>query len=513
MRTRGPVLIAHQPFLSPDDQRNTADMRFGDSEQVANPTSLEYRRHPIYSPNEWLFEGMSSLLAMGIVIAIAVIFWKMDGKRLDEWRGPVSLTATISILTTAYASALMHSVSSFIGQLKWLHFKDGPRRLSHLETFDKASRGVLGALLLLTSVNWNLATIGAVITILRLTFSAFSQQAVLIVQSDSLRSSDAGSVAFGYAHNYSRDFSRFTTYGNTGQKAIPQDPDMQFAILQGLYGISTPATFSCPSSCRWDGSYISLGNQCNMTTPNGDKLLEIARFGIYRSSPDGNFRQQNVNITQCSLYITAYEYINAIANGILFRFLETREIGYPISDRETIFRTNETKTEDNNTIPALQIGEWDLQALHNFFESATISTEWVEGNWPNPNPGPSAALKGDVNITARFDHMATTMTEYLRNGPNMMLAEGVILESVPYVSIRWRFFVVPVLTEVLALLFAVLTIVRNRRSQKVPLWKSSTLAVLACQVDERSRLLKGDPDGRDVDELLKEAKKTEVRLH
>ena len=94
-----------------------------------------------------------------------------------------------------------------------------------------------------------------------------------------------------------------------------------------------------------------------------------------------------------------------------------------------VFRTNETKTEDNHTIPALQIGEWDLQALHNFFQSATISTEWIEGNWQNPNPGHSAALKGDVDIPARFDHMAASMTEYLRNGPNKLLADGVKVDS------------------------------------------------------------------------------------
>ena len=338
---------------------------------------------------------------------------------------------------------------------------------------------------------------------------------------------------------------------------------MQFAIIKGLYGIDTPATFSCPSSCRWDGSLgfksacknvtqnrlrsaacdgTETRNQCNMTTPNGvniithrihtdaatsyvmnttstlepsveEKLLEIARFGIYWSSPDGNFRLQNVSITQCSLYLTVYEYTNAFINGSLFYFLETREVGYPIGDRKMVFRTNETKTEDNHTSPALQIGEWDLQALHNFFESATISTEWIEGNWQNPNPGHSAALKGDVGIPARFDHMAASMAEYLRNGPNKLLAEGVKVDSVVYVSIWWISFVVPILTEVLALLFAVLTVLRNRRSRIVPPWKSSTLAVLACRIEERSGVLKGDPDGKDVDELLQAANKTEVQLH
>ena len=173
-----------------------------DSEQAQN-SIIEYKRHPVYSPSEWLFEAASSLLAMGLLIAIVGIFISMEGKPLSDWNARVSLSATISILTTAYTTALMHGVSSFIAQLKWLYFKDGPKRLSHLETFDGASRGVWGSILLLTNVKWNLATIGAVITILRLTFSPFAQQVILLEQRE-LVESDARAM-FGYAHNYTRN--------------------------------------------------------------------------------------------------------------------------------------------------------------------------------------------------------------------------------------------------------------------------------------------------------------------
>jgi hypothetical protein len=90
----------------------------------------------------------------------------MDNKPLSAWNSRVFLNASISILTTAYATALMHGVSSFIAQSKWLYFKSQERKrnLYHLEEFDWASRGAWGSILLLINVPWNLATIGAFVT-------------------------------------------------------------------------------------------------------------------------------------------------------------------------------------------------------------------------------------------------------------------------------------------------------------------------------------------------------------
>ncbi|KAF4156963.1 hypothetical protein CNMCM6936_005807 [Aspergillus lentulus] len=107
----------------------------------------------------------------------------MDNKPLSAWGARVSLSATISLLTTSYTAALMHGVSQFIGQLKWIHFKTGSRKLSDFGTFDEASRGgIWGSIMLLTTVKLNLATIGAFITIMRLTFAPFAQQVVLFEQ-------------------------------------------------------------------------------------------------------------------------------------------------------------------------------------------------------------------------------------------------------------------------------------------------------------------------------------------
>ncbi|KAF4210201.1 hypothetical protein CNMCM8980_004907 [Aspergillus fumigatiaffinis] len=543
------------------------------SEVGSEPLSLasaEYKRHPMYSPREWLLETITSILSLGFLIGIAGIFWYMDNKPLSAWSARVSLSATISVLTTGYTAALMHGVSQFIGQLKWLHFKTGSRKLSHFETFDAASRGgIWGSIMLLTTVKWNLATIGAFITIMRLTFAPFAQQVVLFQQRPIYFPDDR--VTFGYAHKYFLE--RMGEMPNPRIQSIPQDPNMQSAVVQGLYGINTAATFSCPGECRWTGSYISLGfksqcknvtqetlrsakcdgneysTQCNMTTPGGlgistryyftdwatnyflnassmlgnltslalpDTFPEIARFAVYRSTPNFNLQPENINITECSLSLTAYKYIEAKSNGSDFSFGKIREVDFGGTNpwkRATgeyewgWLYTNESKTDN---IPALEILYYNLAALENFLVSPTIVTEWVEGNFENKNLGLAAALSGDVNIDERFQKMAASMTDYLRRGPNAEAAHGERIESQPFVSIRWPYFIPPLATELMAILFAVLTIFSNRKDCQVPLWKTSTLAVLACQHEKQLGLLHSTV--KDIKELQESAGKTEVRL-
>ncbi|KXG52479.1 uncharacterized protein PGRI_087630 [Penicillium griseofulvum] len=541
----------------------------GSETQSATP---EYKRHAVYSRSEWLLESISSILALGLLIAIAVIFWYMDKKPLSAWRAGVSLNASVSILTTACTTALMHGVSTFIGQSKWLHFKNGPRKLEDLETFDGASRGVWGSILLLTAVKWNLATIGAFITILRLAFSPFAQQVVLIEQRDIITPSNTAS--FGYAHSYI-DTTLTRDLGNAYIENVQQDPGMQSAIIQGLYGLNTTESFKCPGLCDWPSSYISLGyktecrnvtqetlqtatcgkisvqNICNMTTPGGvnlttrhvftdsgttynmntssvlDKLAygmgpsfpEIIRFGIYRSTMGGSFQLTNPNITECSLSLTAHEYTGARANGSDFSVVK-REVDFGVKNPWALkgnstdlnfnyIYTNETTNGDLH-IPALEMTYGTITSLAAFFQSTTVVSDWITGNVRGQNLGFATALSGDVDLGDRFDKMANGMSMYMRYGPNTLAAHGEIRQSEPHVFIRWRYFIVPILIEAFAILFAILSIFSNRPSRRVPLWKSSTLAVLACQHEERLGLLQ--TTGKDLEDLEIEAKKAEVQL-
>ncbi|CEJ92004.1 hypothetical protein VHEMI07685 [[Torrubiella] hemipterigena] len=537
-----------------------------DSAEPLNRSPNEYQRYNLFSPAEWLIELITSLAGLLLLIAMAAVFWSMNGKPLSAWPGPVSLNTVVSILSTACTAALMHGVSAFIGQLKWLQFKQEPQKLSHFEKFDEASRGPWGSAVFLTTVKWNLATLGAAITILRLAFGPLAQQVVGIEQRNVTASNDQ--ISFGYTTVYNRNLVG-QGIGNSGLSSRPQDAAMQSAILQGLYNITVPEIFRCTGSCRWKGSYVSLGfktdcnnvtqatlntascgsepnlpssNNCNMTTPGGidiatrfiftqsattyymnttfdDSLWDtpkglprILQTAIYRATVDSNFNSSHVNVTECSLSLAAYRYTNASADGNEFSFGQVEEIDFElgswgVSDGPLTFRVNASQTLDT---PTMEISSIDLGALANFFSSNVVVSQWVAGNFENHGFGVSAALSGDVDIPGRFQKMATSMTSYLRSRPDSKLALGETLTPTPFVVIHWPFMLGPVVIEVAAILFAICTIIQNRRSRKVPLWKSLALPVLECQYDDQFGLIHSEV--KDIKEMKKTAETATVRL-
>lgn len=334
---------------------------------------------------------------------------------------------------------------------------------------------------------------------------------------------------------------------------------MQAAIVQGLYNITTFATFNCPGECLWEDSYMSLGfkaecnnvtqatlrsencvkegvtKYCNMTTPAGMNIStqnvethlgtsfqmrvsqvpegspEIVRFAVYRSTSDNNFAPNNINITECSLSVTAYKYTAAHANGTAFSFGNIEEIDLGgknawASVGTGMLSTNESKV---NNIPAFAIGYREIRTLSDFFKSL-FTAEVVAGFYTNEDTGLSAALTGDVDIGGRFEKMAASMTDYVRSGPNSQLARGDVVLTEAYVITRWLWLVAPATIELSAILFTGLTIFISRKSRQVPLWKSSALAVLACEHETASQSIRATV--KDIKEIEKTAENMSVRM-
>ncbi|KAL4900634.1 hypothetical protein BDW74DRAFT_188078 [Aspergillus multicolor] len=528
-----------------------------------SPRFTEYRRHPMYSRSEWLYDTIALVINLN--------------QPLSNWHGPISLTATISLLTTCCSAAMMHSVSQFISQLKWSHFGKGKaRKLAQFETFDEASRGPWGSIILPTSVKWNLATLGALIAIFRMSFAPLAQQVVAFSDCDVHTADD--SVTFGHTHNFTYPRPA-APRAILAPDSIPQDPGMQAAVLQGVYGIRSVTDFSCPGTCRWNGSYVSLGFRsactnvteatlqtescgvgtnnwkvCNMTTPGGvlvatqgdsssagtsyymdavsmaksinsveddtlqGSLPEYVRFAIYRSTMDKNFNSVNINITECSLSLSVYEYTNANANGSYFFFDRVREIDFGAKNPWNIERTtvlgsklwtNATVANDI-TIPALQINWADPAALGNFSKSPTFVSDVVEGAYENINPGLAPIFSGNADINGPFEGIANSTTEYLRRSPNDLRATGERIDRLTYVQIDWWYLIGPAAIQLMGLLFAGATIFLHRTSRRVPLWKSSALAVLACQHEQQLGIIHSKV--KDIKQIEKAAGKAMVRL-
>ncbi|KAM0541067.1 hypothetical protein ACHAPJ_013392 [Fusarium lateritium] len=283
--------------------------------------------------------------------------------------------------------------------------------------------------------------------------------------------------------------------------------------------LTTPGGITLTTQ-RWATEYRTEF-RINTTTNKGSYFGglyehgEVARMAIYRSGSDNGNRAQNINITECTVDLTAYKYVRAQADGSTFAFGEVFEIDLRnaswnlTQDLSSLYALQSNDTTLTN-LPRLTIYPGDLYTLRAFFETTMFQSEYVYGNYDGKNPGLSAALAGGIDLQGAFDSMARSMTDYLRSGPNMQLATGFRIETEIFVLIRWRWLIGPGLLELAALIFAVCTIAGNARKRKVPLWKSSALVLLTCQHDADAGQINGE--FKDVKELKKMAKASKAQL-
>lgn len=99
---------------------------------------------------EWNWEIATWLLATVSLATMLILLRLFHDRPLDEWRSKVSLNAMLAVFSQIAQSALLVSLGSCIGQLKWDWFGVA-RDVVDVERFDEASRGPQGALTLL----WN----------------------------------------------------------------------------------------------------------------------------------------------------------------------------------------------------------------------------------------------------------------------------------------------------------------------------------------------------------------------
>lgn len=145
--------------------------------ELHSPTQSRAKTRPILL--EWWEEILSiSIAVVCTVLSIAVLAY-MNGRSLDEWELRLQPNTLIALLATVTRAALIYPLAECLGYLKWRYFERS-RKLAHLQTFDAASRGPLGAIKYIWTlpVRSPLATCAAILTTLLLLFQPFAQQTI-----------------------------------------------------------------------------------------------------------------------------------------------------------------------------------------------------------------------------------------------------------------------------------------------------------------------------------------------
>lgn len=191
----------------------------------------------------WFSEISLMVFSFFAFLAIIVVLAVYDHKPVPDFKYGLKLNTIISILAIASKSSLIFVVSASIGQLKWVWFQTGKRRLKSLQAFDEASRGPLGSISVLFSRpkrGHGLITLGAAVTILALAFEAFMQQIMSYpirqVGKDSSQASTKQSfVVFDY-NDFDAEF----------------DKGYMSAVYAGAWTDNFNMNPSCPSgNCTW----------------------------------------------------------------------------------------------------------------------------------------------------------------------------------------------------------------------------------------------------------------------
>jgi hypothetical protein len=120
------------------------------------------------------------IFSLACAVAIVVVLSVYNNPTTPKLPRDVTLNALVSVLATGSKGGLLFATSSCLGQLKWIWYTaDQPRSLAHVETFDEASRGPLGALSLVIFGPRNvLGFLGAILTLLALAYDPFVQQII-----------------------------------------------------------------------------------------------------------------------------------------------------------------------------------------------------------------------------------------------------------------------------------------------------------------------------------------------
>ncbi|KAJ5364909.1 uncharacterized protein N7496_010622 [Penicillium cataractarum] len=238
----------------PEDREETTDARKSfnyTSEPLFNgnttsPTAKELHQKESFDWNgSWIWEiGGSALGIISLALLVAFLA-KIDGTAYDRWQYSISPNAVVSVITTIGKAAILVPVSACLSQLKWNRYRRA-NRLSDLQALDEASRGAWGSIVLFWSMRPNLATVGAVLTVLAVAIDSFSQQIIAIHSRNALALNGTAYVQMARGYELDPDEQK--------------SPTMQIAVLSGLFQTNAALDPHCDSDyhCEYP-EFVTLG--------------------------------------------------------------------------------------------------------------------------------------------------------------------------------------------------------------------------------------------------------------
>ncbi|KAH7066808.1 hypothetical protein BKA63DRAFT_128162 [Paraphoma chrysanthemicola] len=490
----------------------------------------------------WWWELGSVFLSLTCFIAIVVTLLIIQDKALSSWHSAIAPNALISTLATVSKASLMLAVAACISQIKWLYLRNSTRSLHDIQVFDDASRGPLGALELITRLNikeafghrsggagW--AFWASILTILALALDPFAQQ-ILSFPLRSVPMTTGPRASISTAQIYDTGVIGAST--QSSQKNV--DWAMQGAVMNGLYTLDSPVSFTCmTANCTWPTFYtIGIcssctnvtekvnatcsrggyggGQSCNYTFPSrfnlsssrwtssGDRrvttLKSIARAGdtgdsrnrtdwlvdtgiirisnsISDTSTFGTYEQPEAFECRLSWCAKRYSSVN-VSNG---------SISTPDVHSWPLTTPNKVHDGYGRRMFPFEVAAPDFDGPNRTFtinaNDHTTLAGWLAGTFLNTSnqEATARALYLQADLPQTFANMATSMTNKIRDGRNGTIVYGTAFREETYIHVSWPWLILPGVVVLMGVVLLGASIVLSR-GEKDGLWRNSVLAVL-----------------------------------
>jgi hypothetical protein len=267
------------------------------------------------------------------------------------------------------------------------------------------------------------------------------------------------------------------------------------------------ANLTTPGGVKLDASYaytgwqtiVSVGSISRLTTTNPlrdgvrsadfrQMAPDIARIAVLRVRVDEanwGITPERMEITECDVGLAIHRYSDLSSSGN--RLSVGKHESFPL-DPGTLVAVNSTSNNDGDVIvfnqpgfPELRASVTDLKALQLLFASFRFSGNIFTGiQYHDGASGMGDAFRSG-NIPQTFEAMVTSMTDQLRSNHNITV-QGQTIDSVVFVQVQWAWLALPLVVQLFSVVFLLMVLVQSGRIKDLPLWKSSTTAVLTYDV-------------------------------
>lgn len=99
-------------------------------------------------PRGWTLEYVSCFISIAAFMSLVIVLSQFDQKPMPSWPLGITLNTLLALLAAISQACFVYPVVQGLSQMKWNWFSSKERPLVDFESFDGASRGAWGSILL-----------------------------------------------------------------------------------------------------------------------------------------------------------------------------------------------------------------------------------------------------------------------------------------------------------------------------------------------------------------------------